>query len=209
MRNKHISVRATSAFNDLSETDIQALPVLEAAFILNALPPLTALGAVRVRLAQRVRAALSLETIKHGDPAQAFLSLAALWRYQSSLVQGAELAAAIQRMVSAEATAGGPYRFDGTLSVLANACVAEFTSQVAKPLPNVTSFLRRCLEQPRRQVGTTRPLPPAILAYSLAHTGEAAAAANYCLRNLVAPEWQTALGQAAAAYVLHGRLLQT
>src|SRR5687767_9275009 len=80
--------RAVTALGNMSEKDVLRVSVLDAAYILSALPNMAALRSVRTILAERLRAEIDLPWIEQGDALDVYAVLSALWRYDPSCITG-------------------------------------------------------------------------------------------------------------------------
>lgn len=197
MKHKQLSVSLTEALHALStisEGEIQQLSLADCARMISTLPPEPKIARVRAQLANRLQRQLSTSWIEKGNAYEVFSVLVALWQYQRSYVTGEHLAATLRRLIAAERAIGGPYYFKDTDIVSANALIAIFMRLVAKPLPNVTTFLEHAIDD--SQLNRTA------LIYLLAHANITSKLVPYVRNHWTHESWQTPLAIATALTVL-------
>jgi hypothetical protein len=186
IRNVDIKKALANGLNALQGAAVQdtLISVADRATVLDLLPDIASLSKLRGNLAEGLVGQLSCHWIKEADLSEVFLTLSALWKYDSMKITGEYLASAIQRLVSCEVAVGGPYYSSaGGIQISANLQIASFVRLIAKSLPRVDTFLERVIDS------NLEPIDPYQL-YLLADLYECALAEGYC---------PTTLGYQAAA----------
>ena len=120
---------------------IEGLGPITAALTLWALPDDHRLAHTRTQLIRRVQADLSVERIRSAPIEAVFTAIAALSAHPHVQLGGDVLAQAVQRLLSAEAAPGGPYKSAAEVTPGINALVSCFTKAVTKPLPHVERYV--------------------------------------------------------------------
>ncbi len=144
MKNEPVDLaitKAITAFQTISASELQQLPVAVCSHILELITDVIQLADTSELLAQQLRHQLTTTWIEKGELYPVFSAITALWKYNSIYVSKEQLAWAIQRLVACEVAVGGPYASAGKLCLATNAQIALFIRMVAKPLPNVEAFL--------------------------------------------------------------------
>lgn len=195
--------KAVAVLGDAPEREIRALPLIDSTFMLNALPDIAQLAAVRDLLAKHLRMRLSTVWIEQGDAYEVYSVLSAVWKYDPSSIRGEWLASAIRRLVQSEVTVGGPYYTGDTIAVAANIQIANFIGQIARPLPNMRRFLTDVVGAERFE---DTELTSSGLLYLLASVGNCKKLQRYTEVNWYGHDWQTPLHKAVALDIMGNTL---
>lgn len=179
----------------LSAQELQQFSLLDCAHMLAALPQVDAFATVRAALAKHLCARPDSAWVDRGDAYEVYTVLAALWQYDPASVTGEWLATAIRRLVRSEVAEGGPYR----VTLAANVQIAQFASQVAKPLPNMNAY---AADIARARRFASPELTRFGLLYLLTSIGYGQELVQYVHDNWLRSNWQTPWRKAVALKIL-------
>jgi len=191
--------QAIRALNSISEDEIRELPLLDHSLILGTLPDMAPLANVRKQLAGRLRRRLDAAPMETSNIYELFLMLVALWKYNPEYISSEQFASAIERLIKAEASVGGPYYSGDTISIEANILIAIFMRHAVRPLPNLETFLDKIIALEHFE--DTRFTSP-ILVYLLAEAVNGKKLGHYIAHQWQQGRWQTAERQAVALSIL-------